>query len=107
MLIYLLLIGEGAKRHFILIKDFNTFMYYYTLHRGRKYFCSYCLQAIKTADVWKSHVKDCFKINGKQKIKILEKGKYAGFKTYERKLKSPFMIYSSFETILVFKDNEK
>ena len=29
----LLLIGEEGKRHLLLIKDFNTFMYDHTLHR--------------------------------------------------------------------------
>ena len=37
----LLLIGKGEKKHCVLIKDFNTFIYDYTLHRGRKYFCRY------------------------------------------------------------------
>ena len=38
-----LLIREEGKRHYFLIKDFNTFMYEHTLHRGRKHFCRYCL----------------------------------------------------------------
>ena len=37
----LLLIGEEGKGHYVLIKDFNTFMYGHTLHRGRKHFCRY------------------------------------------------------------------
>ena len=37
----LFLTGEDGKRHYVLIKDFNTFMYDYTLHRGRKHFCRY------------------------------------------------------------------
>ena len=37
-----LLIEEG-KMHYVLIKDFNTFIYDHTLHRGRKHFCHYCL----------------------------------------------------------------
>ena len=41
----LFLIGEEGKRHYLLIKDFNTFMYHHTLHRGRKYFCQYYLKA--------------------------------------------------------------
>ena len=58
----LLLIGEGEKRYYVLIKDFNKFMYAYTLHRGRKDFCRYCLQTFKAADVLKCQIKDCFKI---------------------------------------------
>ena len=56
----LLLIGEGEKKHYVLIKDFNTFMNDYTLNRGRKYFCRYCLQDFRTADILKCYRKDCF-----------------------------------------------
>ena len=45
------LIGEKGKRHNVLIKNFNTFMYDHTLHRGRKHFCHYCLQAFSTEDI--------------------------------------------------------
>ena len=41
----LLLIEEKGKRHYVLIKDFYTFKYNHTLHRRRKHFCRYCLQA--------------------------------------------------------------
>ena len=44
----LLLIREEGKRHYVLIKDFNTIMYDDTLHRGRKHFFRYCLQDSST-----------------------------------------------------------
>ena len=34
----LLFTGEEEKKHYALIKDFNTLMYDHTLPRGRKYF---------------------------------------------------------------------
>ena len=46
------------------IKDFNTFMYNDTLHRGRKHLCRYCLQVFRTAEKLKYLIKDWFKING-------------------------------------------
>ena len=46
----LLLIGEEEKKHYVLIKDFNSFMYDHTLHPGRKHFSRYCLQALRTAE---------------------------------------------------------
>ena len=55
----LLLIGEKVKRHYVLIKNFNTFMYDHTLHRGRKHFCCYCLQDFRTKTILKRHIKDC------------------------------------------------
>ena len=61
----LLLIGEEGKRHHVLIKDFNTFMYDHPLHHGRKHFFRYCLQAFSTEEILKLHIKDCFKINAK------------------------------------------
>ena len=39
----LLLIFEGEKKHYVLIKDFNTLMYDYTPHRGGNHFCRYFL----------------------------------------------------------------
>ena len=39
----LLLTEEKDKRHYVLIKDFNTFMYNHTLHHGKNRFCHYCL----------------------------------------------------------------
>ena len=36
-----------------------------------------------------------------------KKGEYAKFKNFERKTKSPFMVYADFEIILVPEDNEK
>ena len=67
------MIGEEGKKHYVLIKDFNAFMYDHVLHRGRKYFCRYCLQAFRTVEKLKCHVKYCFKINGKQTIKMPKK----------------------------------
>ena len=49
------LIGEKGKRHNVLIKNFSTFMYDHTLHRGRKHFCHYCLQALSTEDIKPSY----------------------------------------------------
>ena len=40
--------GEEGKRHYVLIKDFNTFMYDHALPRRRRNFCRYYLQAFKT-----------------------------------------------------------
>ena len=48
-------------------------MYDYILHRGRKPFCCFCLQAFRTAKILKYHIKDCFKINGKKWIKVSTK----------------------------------
>ena len=43
-------------------------MYDHNLHRGRKYVCRYCSQTFSEEKILKSHTKDCFRINGKQRI---------------------------------------
>ena len=40
----------------------------------------------------KRHIKDCCKINGKQRIIMPKKGEYFKLKTSERKIKSLFVI---------------
>ena len=68
-------------------------MYNHTLHHEKKHFYCYCLKAFSTEEILKRHVKDYFKINGKQRIIMPKKDKYVKFKNYERKIKSSFIIY--------------
>ena len=101
----LLLIGEKGKRQYVLIKDFNRFLYNYTWYLGRKQFCHYCLQDFSTQEILNCHIKDFFKTNGKNKDYNAWKGEYIKFKNYEWKIESPFMIYADFESILMQEDN--
>ena len=39
----LLLISDGEKQHYVLIKDFNRMMYNKTKHKERKHFSMHCL----------------------------------------------------------------
>ena len=80
---------------------------YNTLHHEKIHFCCYCLHAFSTQEILKRYFKGCFKINDKQRIIMSKKTKYVKFKSYERKIKSPFMIYADFENILVPENNEK
>ena len=72
-----------------------------------KIYCLYCLQAFSTEEILKNHLKDSFKINGKQRIIMPRTGEYVKFKNYEIKIKSPFKIYAVFESILIPEDNGK
>ena len=68
-----LLIGEGEKNYYVLIKDFNRFVYHHSLNRGRKNFCRYCFHAFMTKEILKRHIKDYFKINGEKRLRYLRK----------------------------------
>ena len=63
------------------------------------------LQTFSTEEISKSHIKDCFKTNGKQRIIVLKKGEYVKFSNQERKIKSSFIIKADFESILVPENN--
>ena len=76
-------------------------MFDHTLHDR------YCLQAFITEEILKRLMKDCFKINDNQRIIMPKKGEYVKLKHYEKKIKSQFIIYADFESILVPEDNEK
>ena len=78
-------------------------MYDHTLHRARKYFCCYFLQAFSIEEILKCHINDFLKINVKQMIQMPKKAGYVQFKNYIKKL----MIYAVFERILMPEDNGK
>ena len=50
--------------------------------RERNGFCCYCLQAFSTEEIWKLHIKDCFKINGKPIIIMPKKIEFVNFNNY-------------------------
>ena len=95
----LLLITEGENKHYILIKDFNRLMFRRTKHEHRKHFCMYCLQCFSREDVLTEHKNNCISINGKQAIKMPEKGDKVYFKNHHKQLSVPFVIYADFEAI--------
>ena len=77
-------------------------MYSQTLHHDSKHFCRYfIIFFVSTAKILERHVNDCFEVNVKEMIKIAKKCEIVNFKNYTTKIKSPFMIYTDFESILV------
>ena len=65
------MIGEGEKKDYVLINDFKIFIYDHILHLGKKYFRPYCSQTFITEEKLKRLFKVCFKIIGKQTIKMM------------------------------------
>ena len=70
----LLLITKDEKKHYVLIKDFNTFMYNQSKHKERKHFCMYCLQCFSSETILANHVNNCLTINGAQAINMPKQG---------------------------------
>ena len=95
----LLLINKDKKNHYVLVKNFNKFMFDQTKHNCKKHFCMYCLQCFSRKDVLAEHVKNCLSINGKQAIKMPKKGQHVNFRNYHKQIPAPFVIYADLEAI--------
>ena len=90
---------KHGNSHYVLIKDFNRFMYSFTKHKEKKYFCLRCLHCCSSARVLENHKQDCLLINGTQAIKMPEAGSKIYFQNHQKMLPAPFVIYADFEAI--------
>ena len=98
--INMLLITENKNNYYVLIKDFNKFMYNQTKHKERKHFCMYCLQCFSSERVLTDHKENCIQVNGTQAIKMPTKdNNILKFNNFHKQLPVPFVIYADFEAI--------
>lgn len=96
----LLLITDNENKHYVLIKEFNKFMYNQTNHKERKHFCMYCLQCFSSERVLNSHKDICIELKGTQAVKMPNKNNnILKFNNYHKKQPVPFVIYADFEAI--------
>ena len=96
----LLLIIKNERKHYVLIKDFNSFMYNQSKHKERKHFCMHCLQCFSSERILANHIKNCLKINGNQAINMPKKDEnILKFNNFHKHLPVPFVIYADFEAI--------
>ena len=96
----LLLITEGENKHYVLIKDFNRFMFNQTKYEGRKHFCMHCLQCFSSERVLSNHKDNCIQVNGTQAVKMPDKDNNTlKFNNSHKELPVPFVIYADFEAI--------
>ena len=95
----LLFITNDNIQHYVLIKDFNTFMSNQTSYEHRKYFCMYHLQGFSSESVLNRHQENCISINAVKGVTMPNEGDTIEFKNYYRQTPVPFVIYADFEAI--------
>ena len=94
------LITKDEKKHYVLIKNFNAFMYNQSKHKERKNFCMYCLQCFSSERILENHVNNCLTINGAQAINMPKQGEnILKFNNFHKQLPVPSVIYADFEAI--------
>ena len=97
----LLLITKDENKHYVLIKDFNKFMYNQTKNKNKKYFCTHCLQCFSSDRVLNEHKDNCIQVNGAQAVKMPDKdNNILKFNSFHKQLQVPFVIYADFEAII-------
>ena len=96
----LLLITKDEKKHYVLIKDFNAFMYNQSKHKEKKHFCMSCLQCFSSESNLIEHTNNCSTINGSQAINMPKQGdNILKYNNFHKQLPVPFVIYADFEAI--------
>ena len=97
----LLLITKDENKHYVLIKDFNKFMFNQTKHKERKHFCMYCLQCFSSERVLNNHKDNCIQVNGAQAVKMPTKdNNILKFNNFHKQQPAVFVIYADFEAII-------
>ncbi|GBN71052.1 hypothetical protein AVEN_232186-1, partial [Araneus ventricosus] len=98
--INLLLISDGDKQHYTLIKNLNYLLNDLTKHNGKKFYCNICLHRFCTEEGLHNHQLDC-RNHKIQKIRMpSEKEKWLQFDKHRFQLPVPYVIYADFECIL-------
>ena len=96
----LLLVTKDENKHYVLIKDFNKFMYNQTKHKERKHFCMNCLQCFSSEQILINHKENCIQVNGQQAINMPTKdNNILKFNNYHKRQPVPFVIYADFVAI--------
>ena len=94
------LITKDKNKHYVLIEDFNTFMYNKKKHKERKHFCMYCIQGFSSEIVLNNHKDNCIQVNGTQAVKMPDKNNnILKFGNFHKQQPVPFVIYADFEAI--------
>ena len=91
----LLLLNGDDKSDYVYGKGFDSFMFYKTKNKNKKWSYKSCLQCFNSENVLTKHKEDCLSINGKQSVK-LKKGTIE-FENYFKQIPVPLKIYADFE----------
>ena len=95
--INLLLISDGEKQHYCLIKSLSRLLSSQVSgHKESNSFCLNCLNHFPNGEKLKIHEEYCLK-NQAVRIEMPEKGSFISFIHHNRSIKVPFVVYADFE----------
>ena len=93
----LLLLADGEKRHYVLVKNLSRLIAQRSSHPRTSHPCVYCLHVFCRADLLADHIPHC-KPHGPQRVKMPSGDDTTlFFKHEDRQLRVPFIVYADFE----------
>ena len=103
--IVLLLIKDGEKSHYCLVKNISALLSSQINNNDHKrYFCLNCFNSFKSPDSLDKHKKYCYN-NECVKISMPPPNTFLRFKNFRYSEKAPFAIYADFESLIKPMDN--
>ena len=103
--IVLLLIKDGEKTHYCLVKNISALLSsQINNHDHKRYFCLNCFNSFKDKDKLEEHKNYCYE-NECVKVVMPPPGTYLRFKNFLHSEKAPFAIYADFESLIKPMDN--
>ena len=103
--IVLLLIKDGEKSHYCLVKNLSALMASQINNRkSSRNFCLNCFNGFNTPDSLNKHKEYCYNYEC-VKIVMPPPGTYLRFKNFLHSEKAPFAIYADFESLIKPMDN--
>ena len=91
----LISIEDKLKKHYVLIKDFNKFMYNHTLHRRKNIFVVIVHKILVQKKYWHVILRTALKLMANKRLRFLKKVNMLNSKIMKEK-HSLFMIYANF-----------
>ena len=95
----LLFISNRDKGHYLLIKDFNSFMRYRTKYHHSMFYCKRCLHGFVKSNSLRDHNERCKQ--GESQVVVMPEPGVLEFKAYHKKERKNFVIYFDFESLVV------
>ena len=103
--IVLLLIKDGEKSHYCLVKNISALLTsQINNHDHKRHICLNCINSFKSIDSLNEHKEYCYN-NECVKIEMPPSGTYLRFKNFRYSERAPFVIYADFESLIKPIDN--
>jgi len=96
-----MLIEEGMNQHYCCVKRVSALLFDKSLN-NKTHYCMMCLSRFTKAHTLVEHKKHCNGVNGRPtRVVMPEEGKNTlSFQNYKKQMKTPFVIYADFETLV-------